>query len=219
MTIDLRLGKWQDALAGVECDALIADPPYSRRTHAGQHENREGLDFAHLSPIQVRDFVASWSPRVRGWMCVMCSHDMIPGYESALRLTGRYVFHPIPIVCRYIVRLQGDGPGSGVVYMLVSRPRGREYIGSGSRPALYQRREGDTDAPMRGGKPLQVMRQIVRDYSAPGDLVCDPFAGSGTTLLAAALEGRRAIGAEVDAGTAGIAADRIADFEAQAAAV
>ena len=31
----LRLGRWQDALAGVECDALIVDAPYSARTHGG----------------------------------------------------------------------------------------------------------------------------------------------------------------------------------------
>ena len=45
------------------------------------------------------------------------------------------------------------------------------------------------------------MRAIVRDYSEPGDLVCDPCAGGGTTLLAAVIEGRRAIGAERDPDT------------------
>ena len=45
------------------------------------------------------------------------------------------------------------------------------------------------------------MRAIVRDYSEPGDLVVDPCAGGGTTLLAAVMEGRRAIGAEMDPAT------------------
>jgi site-specific DNA-methyltransferase (adenine-specific) len=49
-----------------------------------------------------------------------------------------------------------------------------------------------------GGKPLWLMRSLVRDYTRPGDVVLDPCAGSGTTLLAAVIEGRRAIGAECD---------------------
>jgi site-specific DNA-methyltransferase (adenine-specific) len=49
-----------------------------------------------------------------------------------------------------------------------------------------------------GMKSLGGMRAVVRDYSRPDNLIVDPYAGSGTTLLAAAIEGRRAIGAEID---------------------
>lgn len=49
-----------------------------------------------------------------------------------------------------------------------------------------------------GGKPLGLMRAIVRDYTRPGDLVVDPFCGGGTTALACAMEGRRCITSEVD---------------------
>jgi site-specific DNA-methyltransferase (adenine-specific) len=40
------------------------------------------------------------------------------------------------------------------------------------------------------------MRAIVRDYSRPGDLIVDPFCGSGTTAIAAASESRRCITSE-----------------------
>jgi site-specific DNA-methyltransferase (adenine-specific) len=53
------------------------------------------------------------------------------------------------------------------------------------------------------------MRAIVSDYSRPGDLVLDPCAGGGTTLVAAVELGRRAIGCEPDAGRYAIAAKRI----------
>jgi DNA modification methylase len=46
-----------------------------------------------------------------------------------------------------------------------------------------------------------MMRDIVGDYTRPGDLVCDPCAGGATTLLAAYQTGRRAIGAELDPAT------------------
>ena len=48
-------------------------------------------------------------------------------------------------------------------------------------------------------KPLDMMRHIVRVSSRPGDVVLDPFCGSGTTLLAAKLEGREYIGGDFDA--------------------
>lgn len=48
-------------------------------------------------------------------------------------------------------------------------------------------------------KPLDLMAYLVRLVSPPGGVVLDPFAGSGSTLLAARGEGRSAIGVELDA--------------------
>ena len=46
-------------------------------------------------------------------------------------------------------------------------------------------------------KPLKLLDRIVRAASAEGDLVVDPFCGSGTTLEAAARAGRRFFGSDV----------------------
>lgn len=42
-------------------------------------------------------------------------------------------------------------------------------------------------------KPHDAIRQYIRHYTQPGDLVLDPFCGSGSTALAALMEGRAAI--------------------------
>lgn len=55
-------------------------------------------------------------------------------------------------------------------------------------------------------KPLALLQRIVAVSSNPGDLVLDPFAGAGTTLLAAAGLGRRWLG--VEASHAGVAVTR-----------
>lgn len=47
-------------------------------------------------------------------------------------------------------------------------------------------------------KPVGLMMGYIRNSSDPGDLVLDPFMGSGTTVEAAMRLGRRAIGIEID---------------------
>lgn len=48
-------------------------------------------------------------------------------------------------------------------------------------------------------KPVALMRQIIEASSLVGETVLDPFAGSGSTLVAAILAGRCAVGIEIDA--------------------
>ena len=48
-------------------------------------------------------------------------------------------------------------------------------------------------------KPLAALLPLVETFSAPGSLVLDPFAGSGSTLLAARMRDREFLGIELDA--------------------
>lgn len=207
MTIDLRQGRYEDVLAGEAADTLISDPPYSKKTHAG-HDATQGDDgadrrlitYAPWGEAEVDTFVGTWSDRVRGWFVVITDDVLAPTFASALRLAGRYVFAPLPLVeTGSRVRIQGDGPSSWTCWIVVARPRTLEYSKWGTLPGSYVvPREKKL---VIGGKPLSAMRALVRDYSRPGDLIVDPCAGGGTTLLAAKLEGRRALGAELDPAT------------------
>jgi DNA modification methylase len=47
-------------------------------------------------------------------------------------------------------------------------------------------------------KPVALVADAMRDCTRRGDIVLDPFMGSGTTLLAAERVGRRAYGLEID---------------------
>ncbi len=58
-------------------------------------------------------------------------------------------------------------------------------------------------------KPTSLIEKLIRIYSNPGDLVIDPFCGSGTTGVAAKNTGRRFLGIEIDPDTAEIARNRI----------
>jgi hypothetical protein len=47
-------------------------------------------------------------------------------------------------------------------------------------------------------KPVDILRQLIESSSVMGEVVYDPFAGSGSTLIASVLEGRIGVGCEFD---------------------
>jgi DNA modification methylase len=58
-------------------------------------------------------------------------------------------------------------------------------------------------------KPVELMRWLLRLACPPGGVVLDPFAGSGSTGVAALAEGRRFLGVEQDAGYVRVACARL----------
>ena len=60
-----------------------------------------------------------------------------------------------------------------------------------------------------GTFPLDLPRWCIRLHGATSPMVLDPFAGTGTTLLAAALEGGHGIGIELDPAYVAIAGERL----------
>lgn len=62
-------------------------------------------------------------------------------------------------------------------------------------------------------KPLELMKYLCRLVTPPGGTVLDPFAGSGTTLLAAKLEGFSAIGIELEDKYCEIIRKRMAEID------
>lgn len=96
------------------------------------------------------------------------------------------------------------------------RTRARTYARGGADPGnvlaapqVYNQHYGPAgkhDAVM----PEAVAQYWVRAASPPGGLVIDPFAGSGTTLLVATQEGRRAWGCEIRPEAHAVAVRRVA---------
>ena len=57
-------------------------------------------------------------------------------------------------------------------------------------------------------KPLQLMKDVIQ-ICEPGGLILDPFAGAGTTILAAAESGYQAVGIEVTDAYYKLGSDRV----------
>ncbi len=64
-------------------------------------------------------------------------------------------------------------------------------------------------------KPVKLMYRIIEKYTKPDDLIVDPYAGSGSTLVAAFLLKRNFIGFEISKEYCDIANKRIAEAQAQ----
>lgn len=200
-----------DSLEGIgPCDCIITDPPYSKRTHTGHDASAQGhlgpgFDKAQRDPITysfwdsptVGAAAAAWNRACSGWIVILTDHVLAPHWAESFDARGRYVFAPLPAVINGAgVRLSGDGPSSWTRWIVVARPRCEPYSKWGTLPGAYVgKRE---EMPWIGGKPLWLMRALVRDYSRPGDLVCDPCCGGGTTLVAAKDLGRRFVGYDID---------------------
>jgi hypothetical protein len=240
MTIDLRLGRWQEALADVDAvDCLCFDAPYSERTHEGhdasvvanrfpkgqdrsrigpdggwrseKNNTRRSIAYQPLSDADAVALVEHWAPRTRGWICCLTDHLLAPVYAEALEAAGRYVFSPLACVDPGSrVRLAGDGPSQWTCWLVVSRPRAREWASWGTTRGAYLRGQRKAEKLLiTGGKPLWLMQDIISDYTRPGDLVVDPFAGSGTTAVACHRLGRNCVTSEMDPATHAMARARI----------
>lgn len=61
-------------------------------------------------------------------------------------------------------------------------------------------------------KPVSVLTPLIEAFSKPGDVVLDPFCGSGSSLEAAASRGRNCIGIEIKPVHADIAQNRLDGF-------
>jgi site-specific DNA-methyltransferase (adenine-specific) len=94
----------------------------------------------------------------------------------------------------------GDRPAQGFEAITIAHPKGRKHWNGGGRHAIWREAEerdlvyevpivlnrSHTDPRLHTTqKPLPLMLDLVGDFSDEGDTILDPFAGSGTTLVAA----------------------------------
>ncbi len=73
-------------------------------------------------------------------------------------------------------------------------------------------RSSEERTPHPAQFPLAVIERIIKCSSNEGDVILDPFIGSGTTAEAALRHGRKVIGFEIDPSYVQIASRRISNY-------
>lgn len=150
-------------------------------------------------------------------LCIHLASDSDPRFLSAVPPSWKFVRACWLDVPRphYKGRLLA---GSEIAYLFGDPPPARPgaFLLPG-RTLLAETDDSHTDPDSKGrlkGHPcprkLGHLRWLVNKFCALTDTVLDPFMGSGTTAVAAALEARRAIGIEIEERYCEIAAKRLA---------
>ena len=205
--VTLYHGDCREIAVWLDADVLVTDPPYGMA-----YVSRGGQRIAHDATTSVRDAA------LRMW-----------GSRTAL-LFGTWKV-PRPTATRQVLiwdKSQGNGTGAMVwspwgmsheeIYVLgewpAVRPGGRWREGgnpareSGVLRVLNYNTQASARPDHPTPKPTALMERLIE--KCPPGAIADPFAGSGSTLVAARNLGRRAIGVEIEERYCEIAARRLA---------
>ncbi|AUQ89378.1 MULTISPECIES: site-specific DNA-methyltransferase [Phaeobacter] len=192
-------------------DHLFSDPPYEQSLHDAKNgiEKRKlrtdggvrlrALDFAGIDEIRAE--FTELSVNICGkWFIVFCTIEGVARWADVINPSAmKYKRGCIWVKPDSTPQLNGQGPAQGAeCFVTAWCGSGHAKWNGGGKRGVYTHL---TNPPDRHGghpteKPWRLMRDIVLDFTNPGETILDPFMGSGTTLVAAALTGRRAVGVE-----------------------
>lgn len=205
--VTLYHGDCREATDWLTADVLVTDPPYGRAWRQGDTGKGRGWasdrhdGIANDTDTSVRDDALSlWAGRA----AVVFGDLMLPRPAD----TKHVLIYDKGVSAGFTGAVGGYRRNVEAIYLI-----GRWPSGLGGRTAIVStgasaggnlaRRTGHPHT-----KPQDVMDSLIS--ACPPGTVADPFAGSGSTLVAAKLQGRRAIGVELDERYCELAAKRLA---------
>ncbi|MFF4026996.1 DNA-methyltransferase [Nocardia elegans] len=184
-------------------DVLICDPPYGISYQSNKPKSGPTKAIAGDDTVSIRDAVL----------------DLWGDKSAAVFGSWR---KPRPIGARNLVvwdKSDSGFPGMGDLHSIFGNSHEEIYIFGRwlrgerkRRPSVVRTRTSMASLSTKVGhptpKPIELMELLIE--VAPPGVIADPFAGSGSTLIAARAQGRRAIGIELDETYCRIAAERLA---------
>lgn len=201
-------------------DHTICDPPFASeiyercRKNPARHTNSAGANTVSRGLIEMSrrkigtadDIMVQAAEQIarvtRRWALVFCDAESVHLWRAQVEHSGmRYVRCGAWAKDGPMPQFSGDRPAQGFEACVIAHAGDRKLRwNGGGAPALwfYPLAKGDERPDHPCPKPLALMERLVADFTDAGELILDPFAGSGTTLVAAKRLGRNAIGWEKD---------------------
>lgn len=191
-------------------DLVITDPPYSESVHRGlgrERRNdaskaRDALIFAPFTTEDVRATARELVRLAKAWIIVFTDDRLGATWGQAFdEAGGRWVRTGHWVKSNPMPQMTGDRPGCGSEVILIAHAVGKKMSwNGGGRAAIWRgpSKESGIKRQHPNQKPVWLLRELVQLFSQPGELIVDPFAGSGSTGVAALAEGRSFVGVERD---------------------
>lgn len=199
----------QDCLVGLKAlpdksiDLILTDPPYGKKADKGTN----GFGAA-----KNRRYSGGWDGMIPP---PELFQEMFKVAKNLIIFGGNYFGHLLPPSNCWIfwdkkgdVAFQNPFADGELIYTTFKKPVKR---------IVFKQQGFITDSKDKRyhptQKPTELVQQLIEMFSEPGQLICDPFLGSGTTAVAAVKSGRHYIGYEIDPGYFQICCDRLDEAE------
>ena len=232
--VTLHHGDCREILPGLAADSLVTDPPYA----VGKNGDMLGFVSANWSEKATHSRgYADHDPQAFAELMLESfglAHETLPAGATGIAFCGNRTFHQM------VTQIEAVGfqPLDVLVFASQGVAKSTTTLAPGHEIASLFRKPGpprhlnpdwkqsnrfDLRKPRESvdhptPKPVRWMEVAVGLASSPGDVVLDPFAGSGATLRAAKNLGRKSIGIELDERYCELVASRLAqgalDFDA-----
>ena len=221
--VEIWLGDFRDEMPQIGyVDHVITDPPYEQISHdaSGSIRRSDGVDnpvaipFAGIDNYRA-DAVAITRARCLGWALYFCTTEGVALWRDEIERHGlKYKTPCIWVKPDAMPKFNGQGPSHGheCIVSAWCGPGYSVWNGGGRRGTFIH----NCNPPNRHGihpteKPVSLMTELVQLFTNPGQIVCDPFMGSGSTGIACVRTGRKFIGIELNPEYYAIAKARILD--------
>jgi site-specific DNA-methyltransferase (adenine-specific) len=204
-------GDCLDVLPGLlGVDAIVSDPPYFLPAQHYCTRKVFPRSLCDLSMLEhfFRDWFAACAVALKptGVFYVFCDGQSYPVFFS---LVYPHVRRVVPLVWDKQVSFNGYSWRHQHELILFAEMDHAPSVKTGDGDVLRCRAVPVDDRDHPAQKPLELLERLIVKSVPPDGLVCDPFTGSGATLLAAARRGRRAIGIDREERYCEIAAKRL----------
>lgn len=192
-------------------DHVITDPPYEdemhrlhktsklRRTDGGPE--RQELGFEGITKIRP-DVIRAIKAINQGWLLAFCNVEGVGAWRADLIEAGaKFKTTCIWVKPDSTPQMNGQGPALGFECITTSWfGKGHSSWNGGGRRGVFSHltNNSERDGEHPTEKPVSLKLELVTLFTDPGQVVLDPFMGSGTTGVACVRSGRRFIGIEQD---------------------